>query len=66
MVKCVRTRDGKESKLACKSERDTVKLGLNQCRRHSLRSKRRRDNKKNTKLGIFFVDDEQKGASFYG
>ncbi len=66
MVKCVRTRDGKESELACKSECDTVKLGLNQCRRHSLRSKRRRDNKKNTKLGIFFVDDEQKGASFYG
>lgn len=46
MVKCVRTRDGKESKLACKSERDAVKLGLNKCRRHSLRSKRRRDNKK--------------------
>ena len=58
MVKCVRTRDGKESELACKGERDASNLGSNQCRRHGLRSKRRRGNKKNTKQGVFFGDPD--------
>ena len=57
MVKCVRTRDGKESELACKGERDAANLGSNQCRRHGLRSKRRRGNKKTPNKVFKFANE---------